>query len=186
MIPTRVEALALLFKYNETDALIKHAYAVEGVMRRFARNKGEDEEYWGIAGLLHDLDYEKYPDQHCTKSLELMAEAGIDEQLARSCASHGWGLCADIEPKTDMEKTLYTIDELTGLINAAALMRPSRSVMDMDVKSLKKKFKSKSFAAGVNREVVEKGAEMLGMPLDDVMQETLLGMQEVAEAIGLA
>ena len=142
MTPTREEALALLLKYNETDALIKHAYAVEGVMRHFARLHGEDENLWGIVGLLHDLDYEKYPEEHCKKSLELMQEAGMDADIAKSCASHGWGMCTDIEPQSLMEKTLFTIDELTGLVNASALMRPSHSVMDMELKSLKKKFKT--------------------------------------------
>lgn len=185
MIPTREQAEQLLLKYNRSDALIKHARAVEGVMRHYAAKLGEDVEYWGAAGLLHDLDYEMYPDQHCIKVRELLAEVGADEDFVRAICSHGYGLCCDVEPERPMEKVLYTIDELTGLINACALMRPSHSVMDMELKSIKKKFKQTSFAAGVNRGVIEDGCSRMGATLDEVMTETLEGMRECAEAIGL-
>lgn len=185
MIPTRDAAYELLTRYNESDALIKHALAVEGVMRHYAALYGADAELWGIVGLLHDLDYEKYPDQHCAKTIEIMRDESIDEDIIRACASHGYGICTDIEPISDMEKVLFTIDELTGLIGAAAIMRPSKSVMDLELKSVKKKYKSKGFAAGVDRELVAKGAEMLGRELDDVIENVILGMRSVAEAIGL-
>ena len=185
MALTRQEAIELLEEYNESDALIKHALAVEGVMRHYARKYGEDEELWGIVGLLHDLDYEKYPEEHCIKVQEILKARGVDPQIIRAIASHGYGLCCDIEPKSQMEKTLYTVDELTGLVNATAIMRPSKSVMDLGVKSVKKKFKSKGFAAGVNRDVVLKGCENLGMDLGDVIEEVILGMQSVAKEIGL-
>ena len=146
---------------------------------------GEDPELWGVVGLLHDLDYEKYPEQHCVKEQEILREAGADEVIIRATASHGYGLCCDIEPVSTMEKVLFTIDELSGLITAAALMRPSHSVLDMEPKSVKKKFKDKRFAAGVDREVIIQGAQRLGMELDAVIAETIQGMREVAEAIGL-
>ena len=182
---TRDEALALLKEYNESDALVKHGLAVEGVMRHFARKYGEDEEKWGIVGLLHDLDYEKYPDQHCVKVQEIMQERDIDPEIIRAVASHGYGICGDIEPKSQMEKVLYTIDELTGLVNATAIMRPSKSVLDLETKSVKKKFKSKGFAAGVDREIIKKGCERLEMDLGDVIEEVILGMREVCDAIDL-
>ena len=181
---TRNEALALLKEYNESDALVKHGLAVEGVMRHFARKYGEDEEKWGIVGLLHDLDYEKYPDQHCVKVQEIMQERDIDPEIIRAVASHGYGICVDIEPQSQMEKVLYTIDELTGLVNATAIMRPSKSVLDLETKSVKKKFKSKGFAAGVDREIIKKGCE-LEMDLGDVIEEVILGMREVCDAIDL-
>ncbi|WP_195268436.1 HDIG domain-containing metalloprotein [Eubacterium sp. 1001713B170207_170306_E7] len=182
---TRDEALALLEEYNESDALVKHGLAVEGVMRHFARKYGEDEEKWGIVGLLHDLDYEKYPEQHCVKVQEIMQERDLDPEIIRAVASHGYGLCVDIEPQSQMEKVLYTIDELTGLVNATVIMRPSKSVLDLETKSVKKKFKSKGFAAGVNREVIKNGCERLGMDLGDVIEEVILGMREVCDAIDL-
>ena len=186
MIPTREPAGEGLCEYNDSDSLRKHALTVEGVMRHFAGlYPGEDPELWGVVGLLHDLDYEKYPDQHCTKTQEILREKGADEVIVRGTASHGYGLCCDIEPVSTMEKVLFTIDELSGLITAAALMRPSHSVLDMEPKSVKKKFKDKRFAAGVNREVILQGAERLGMEMDTVIAETIRGMQEVAEAIGL-
>lgn len=186
MIPTREQALEILKKYNKSEALIRHGLCVEGVMRYFAgRFPGEDVEKWGITGLLHDLDYELYPDEHCIMTQELLRKAGVDEEIIRACASHGWGICCDIEPQTLMEKTLYTVDELTGLIYASAIMRPNRSIMDMELKSAKKKYKSKNFAAGVDRALIEKGAEMLGMSLDEVIEWTILGMREIATAIGL-
>ena len=185
MTPTREQAWEWLCEYNESDSLRKHALTVEGVMRHFAALAGEDPDQWGLVGLLHDLDYEKYPDQHCKKVQEILREKGADEALIHAVASHGYGLCCDIEPVTRLEKTLFTIDELSGLITAAALMRPSRSVMDMEVKSVKKKFKDKRFAAGVDREVILQGAQRLGMEMDAVIAETIQGMREVAEAIGL-
>ena len=185
MIPNREHAWEWLGQYNQRDSLRKHGLTVEGVMRHFAALNGEDPDLWGVVGLLHDLDYEQYPDQHCAKVQEILGEKGVDEAVIRAVASHGYGMCSDIEPLSRLEKTLYTIDELSGLITAAALMRPSRSVMDIEVKSVKKKFKDKRFAAGVDREVIVKGAEGLGMELDAVIAETIRGMQEVAEAIGL-
>ena len=154
-------------------------------MRHFARMLGEDEEKWGVIGLLHDLDYQRFPEQHCTKAREILTERGVDEEYIHAIQSHGYGLCSDVKPEHVMEKVLYTIDELTGLINATAIMRPSKSVLDLELKSVKKKYKDRSFAAGVNREVIEKGAAMLGMSLDDVITETIAGMRDVADAIGL-
>ncbi len=185
MALTRQEAIELLEEYNESDALIKHALAVEGVMRHYARKYGEDEELWGIVGLLHDLDYEKYPEEHCIKVQEILKARGVDPQIIRAIASHGYGLCCDIEPKSQMEKILYTVDELTGLVNATAIMRPSKSVMDLGVKSVKKKFKNKGFAAGVNRDVVLKGCENLGLDLEGIIEDVILGMRSVAKEIGL-
>ena len=185
MKPTREQAYALLVEYNDSPALITHALAVEGVMRHFARMLGEDEEKWGVIGLLHDLDYQRFPEQHCTKAREILTERGVDEEYIHAIQSHGYGLCSDVKPEHVVEKVLYTIDELTGLINATAIMRPSKSVLDLELKSVKKKYKDRSFAAGVNREVIEKGAAMLGMNLDDVITETIAGMRDVADAIGL-
>lgn len=185
MRPTREEAWKLLNEYNKSDALLKHGLAVEGVMRHFAEINGEDSEKWGVIGLLHDLDYEMYPEKHCVKTAEIMRENDIDEDYIHAVCSHGWGLCCDVEPVEKMEKVLYTIDELTGLINAACLMRPSKSVLDIEVKSVKKKFKSSGFAAGVNREVIQKGCDMIGLSLDDVIKETIVGMKSCADAIGL-
>ncbi len=183
--PTREMAMELLREYNQNENLIKHALAVEGVMVHFAELFGEDKEKWGIIGLIHDLDYEKYPDEHCIKAREILEERGWPEDYIHAVQSHGWGICTDVEPTERMEKVLYTIDELTGLITATVLMRPSRSVMDLTVKSVKKKWKQKSFAAGVNREIIEKGAEILGMEINQVIEETIKGMQKVAEEIGL-
>ena len=185
MRPTREEAWKLLNEYNKSDALLKHGLAVEGVMRHFAEINGEDTEKWGVIGLLHDLDYEMYPEKHCVKTAEIMRENDIDEDYIHAVCSHGWGLCCDVEPVEKMEKVLYTIDELTGLINAACLMRPSKSVLDIEVKSVKKKFKSSRFAAGVNREVIQTGCDMIGLSLDDVIKETIEGMKSCADAIGL-
>ena len=183
--PSRTEALQLLHEYNGSDSLRKHAYAVEGVMRHFARKRGEDEEKWGVIGLIHDLDYEQFPDQHCRKTRELLEEKGWPEEYIRAAISHGWGICSDVEPKTDLEKTLYAIDELTGLVVTTALIRPSKSVLDVQVKSVKNKWKDKRFAAGVDRSIIEKGAAMLGLSLEALIEDTIEGMQEVAEAIGL-
>jgi len=184
-IPTRDEALKLLHEYNKSDSLRKHAYAVEGVMRYFARKNQEDEDKWGIIGLIHDLDYEKYPDQHCTKTKEILEEHGWPEDYIRAVVSHGWGICSDVEPESTLEKTLYAVDELTGLIAANAMVRPSKSVMDMSVKSVKKKWKSPSFAAGVDRSIIQNGAEMLGMEIGELIEGTIMGMRKVAEEIGL-
>ena len=184
-IPTREEALKLLHQYFETDSLRKHAYAVEGVMRYIARKRGEDVEKWGIIGLIHDLDYEKCPEQHCQKTREILEGEGWPEEYIRAAVSHGWGLCCDVEPQTVLEKTLFTIDELTGLVVTTALVRPSKSVLDVTSKSVKNKWKDKRFAAGVDRSIIEKGAAMLGVPLEEVIEDTIKGMQEVAEAIGL-
>ena len=184
-IPTREEALRLLHKYNETDSLRKHAYAVEGVMRYIARKRGQDAEKWGIIGLIHDLDYEKYPAEHCSKTRDLLQEEGWPEEYIRAAVSHGWGICSNVEPQSDLEKVLFTIDELTGLVVTTALIRPSKSVMDVTLKSVKNKWKDKRFAAGVNREVIEKGAGMLGTPLEELIDDTIKGMQEVAADIGL-
>lgn len=182
---SREEAWNLLTEYTKTPALRRHALAVEAAMRRFAALSGEDEEVWGAAGLLHDLDYEKFPEEHCKKAEEIMREHGVDEVYIRAMNCHAYGICSDEKPETAMEKTLYTIDELTGLINALCLMRPSKSVLDLEVKSVKKKFKDKSFAAGVNRDTIRNGCEMLGMTLDDVIRETIEGMKEHAVEIGL-
>jgi len=184
-VPTREEAYQLLTEYNKSDSLIKHALAVEGVMRYFARKRGEDEEKWGVIGLVHDLDYEQFPEEHCHKSEEILKEKGWPEEYIRAVISHGWGLCSEVEPQTELEKVLYAIDELTGLVVTTALVRPSKSVMDVKVKSVKKKWKDKRFAAGVDRSIIEKGARMLGMELTDLLADTIAGMQEVAEAIGL-
>ena len=184
-VPTRDETLALLKKYNKNDSLIKHALAVEGVMRYFARQRGEDEEKWGIIGLIHDLDYEQFPDQHCHKTEEILRENNWPEEYIRAVISHGWGICTDVKPESEMEKVLFTIDELTGLVVTTALVRPSKSVMDVKTKSVKKKWKDKRFAAGVDRSIIEKGAEMLGVELPDLINDTIIGMREVAEDIGL-
>jgi predicted hydrolase (HD superfamily) len=183
--PTRDEALALLKEYNKTDSLLKHAYAVEGVMRYMARKAGEDEDKWGVVGLIHDLDYERYPREHCRKTRAILEERGWPEEYIQAAVSHGWGLCVDEEPVTRMAKTLYAMEELTGLITAAALVRPSKSVADMEAKSVIKKWKDKSFAAGVNRPVIEKGAEMLGVDLSALVHDAIMGMREVREQIGL-
>ncbi len=184
-MPTRDEAFALLTEYNQSESLIKHALAVEGVMRYFARRRGEDEQKWGIVGLIHDLDYERYPDQHCTKTTEILKAHHWPEELIRAVVSHGWGICSDIEPESEMEKVLYAIDELTGLVTTSALVRPTRSVMDLTAKSVKKKWKDKRFAAGVDRSIIDRGAEMLGMDRTELITETILGMRQVAGEIGL-
>jgi putative nucleotidyltransferase with HDIG domain len=184
-IPTREEAFNLLKKYNKTENLIKHALAVEGVMRYFARKRGKDEEKWGIIGLIHDLDYEKFPEEHCRKTEEILKENNWPQEYIRAVVSHGWGICSDVEPKTELEKVLYAIDELTGLVVTTALVRPSKSVMDLKAKSVKKKWKDKRFAAGVDRSIIDKGAQMLGMERTELITDTIMGMREVAEEIGL-
>ena len=184
-IPTRDDALALLKEYNKNESLIKHALAVEAVMRYCARKRGQDEDKWAVVGLIHDLDYEQFPDQHCHKTKEILQQKDYPEEYIRAAFSHGWGICTDAEPASDMEKVLYAMDELTGLVAATALVRPSKSVMDMKVKSVKKKWKDKSFAAGVNRSVIEKGAEMLDMEIAELITDAIMAMREVADEIGL-
>lgn len=184
-MPSREEVFSLLKEYNKNDALIKHALAVEGVMRYCARKRGQNEEEWGLIGLIHDLDYERFPDQHCKKTEEILTSRNWPSEYIRAVVSHSWGLCTDVEPQTELEKVLYAVDELTGLVVATALVRPSKSVMDMKAKSVKKKWKNKAFAAGVNREVIEKGAEMLGMELGELITDVIMGMREVADEIGL-
>ncbi len=182
----REEAWNLLRQYNTESFHLRHALTVEGIMRYFAKELGyaDQEEYWGIVGLLHDLDFELYPEEHCVKSQELMREHGVDKNIIRSTASHGWGLtAANIEPEHQMEKVLFAIDELSGLIGAAALMRPSKSVQDMELKSLKKKFKDKHFAAGCSRDVIKQGADILGWPLDELMEKTIAAMRVDEAAI---
>ena len=183
--PTRDEAFQLLKSYNTSESLIKHGLAVEAVMRYFARKRDADEEQWGIIGLVHDLDYEKYPEQHCTQTEAILEEHDWPRDYIRAVVSHGWGICSDIKPETELEKVLYAIDELTGLVTTTALVRPSKSVLDMTPKSVKKKWKDKRFAAGVDRSIIEKGAEMLGIPLSDLILDTIMGMREVADEIGL-
>jgi len=183
--PTYDEALSLLKEFNKSESLLKHAYSVEGVMRYMARKMGEDEEKWGIIGLMHDLDYERFPEQHCKKSREILEERGWPEEYIRAIVSHGWGICTNVEPQTEMEKALYAIDELTGLITAVAIIRPSKSVADLEAKSVMKKWKDKSFAAGVNRSVIEKGTVMLGVELRDLVTDVIMGMREIADRIGL-
>lgn len=184
--PTRERALELLYQYNETESLRNHGKAVEAVMRHFARELNEDEEKWGIIGLVHDLDWEKFPKEHCTRTTAILEEEGWPADWIRAIRSHAWGMFTEDKPEHIMEKVLYTIDELTGLVTATALVRPSRSVLDMKVKSVTKKWKEKSFAAGANREVIQAGADMLGRPLNEVIEGTIAGMRTVAEEIGLA
>ena len=184
-VPSREDAYKLLTQYNQNDSLIKHALAVEGVMRYFARKRGENEEKWGIIGLVHDLDYGQFPEEHCRKSEEILRENNWPEEYIRAVVSHGWGICSDVEPQTELEKVLYAIDELTGLVVTTSLVRPSKSVLDVKTKSVKKKWKDKRFAAGVDRSIIEKGAQMLDVEITDLITDTIKGMQEVAEEIGL-
>lgn len=184
-IPSREEALSLFLEYNKTQSLINHGKAVEAVMRHFAELNGEAPEKWGIIGLVHDLDYEMYPDEHCSHTKIILEGLNWDDEYIRAVLSHAWGFCTDFEPITELEKTLYAVDELTGLITAVALVRPSKSIMDVEVKSVKKKWKEKQFAAGANREVIEKGAAMLGIPIEELIQHTIDGMKKVAADIGL-
>lgn len=183
--PSREEALQLFLQYNSSESLQKHGYAVEAVMRYFAKKRGEDVEKWGMVGLLHDIDYEQFPDQHCVKAQEILQENDWPEDIIRAVISHGYGICTDVEPISEMEKVLYAIDELTGLVATTALVRPSKSVLDVQPKSVKKKWKDKRFAAGVDRSIIERGAEMLGVEVADLLVDTIAGMQEAAEQIGL-
>lgn len=181
----RNAALALWRANNDDESLLRHALSVEAAMRHFAEKSGEDMDYWGIVGLLHDIDYQRHPDEHLKHSRKILEDAGYPEAFIHAVDSHGWGLCTDVEPTLHMEKVLYAVDELTGFIAACAYVRPSRSVLDMEVKSVKKKWKTVAFAAGVNRDVVEKGAAMLGMELDQLIAETIQALRGAAEAIGL-
>lgn len=176
---TREEAWNLLKEYNQEPFHLQHGLTVEGCLRYFARELGygEEEDFWGMVGLLHDLDFEKYPEQHCRKEAEILKEKGWDERLIHAVASHGWPRCSDVEPQEEMEKVLYAVDELSGLIGAAALMRPSKSVQDMEVKSLKKKFKDKHFAAGCSRDVIQQGADLLGWDLNKLFEQSILAMR---------
>lgn len=181
----REAALALLKQYNKEPFHIQHALTVEGVMRWYARELGygEEEDFWGLVGLLHDVDFEQYPEEHCIKAPGLLRDAGVGEDMIHAVCSHGYGLTVDVKPEHEMEKVLFAADELTGLIGAAALMRPSKSVQDMELKSLKKKYKSPAFAAGCSREVIARGAEMLGWSLEELMEKTILAMRDCEDAV---
>jgi putative nucleotidyltransferase with HDIG domain len=185
IVPTRETAMDLFRKYNKSESLMKHALSVEGVMRYMAKKAGEDEEKWGVIGLIHDLDYEMYPENHCIMTEKILKENNWPEEYIRAVLSHGWGLATDIKPVSLLERTIYAIDELTGLVATSALVRPSKSVMDMEPRSVKKKWNDRKFAAGVDRSVIEKGAEMLGVALDDLIEDCIMGMRTVAEEIGL-
>ncbi len=173
------EAKEIFLKYNKEPFHIQHSETVGKVMGYFAKQNGEDEEYWTVIGILHDIDFGMYPDEHCKKCFEILEKENVSEEISKSIASHAYGICSDIEPTHQMEKILFAVDELTGLIGAAALMRPSKSVSDMELKSLKKKFKDKKFAAGCDREVIQKGAENLGFTLDELLEKTLDAMKAV-------
>ena len=188
MIPTREQAFELVKKYNKEESHIHHAIAVENTMRHFAKLYNEDPDLWGVVGLLHDIDWEQTtqtPEKHCHLALEILRDAGVDEDIIRAVQSHGFEICTDVEPLTNMEKTLFTIDELTGLIITAGLVRPSKSLSDLELKSVKKKWKDKAFARGVNREVIKQGAERMNMPLDDVINETIIALRPVEKLIGM-
>ena len=182
---TRPEALALLQKYNTEPFHIRHALTVEGVMRWYAGalGYGDEADFWAMAGLLHDVDFERYPEQHCVKAPELLAEVNAEPELVRAVCAHGYGICCDVKPEHLMEKVLFAADELTGLIGAAALMRPSKSVMDMEPASVKKKFKDKAFAAGCSRDVIQSGAQMLGWELNELFEKTILAMRACEESV---
>ena len=180
---TREQAMGLLRKYNTEPFHIQHALTVEGVMRWFAQESGEDPDFWGLCGLLHDVDFEKWPEQHCRKAPQLLAEVNASAEMVHAICSHGYGICCDVEPTAQMEKILFAADELTGLIGAAARMRPSKSVMDMELSSLKKKFKDKKFAAGCSRDVIRTGAERLGWSLDELMEKTILAMRSCEASV---
>lgn len=181
----RPRALSLLQEHVQTESLLKHAYAVEAAMRRMARHFGQEEDLWGAAGLLHDLDYQKFPEEHCQHVEAMLREAGYGDVMVRAILSHGYGLCTEVEPQSEMEKSLYAVDELTGLVTAAALMRPSRSILDLTVRSVKKKWKQRSFAAGCDRAVIQNGAERLGLSVDQLIELVIEGMRDSAEALGL-
>jgi putative nucleotidyltransferase with HDIG domain len=181
----RERAISVWREYNSDNSLFRHALSVEAVMRHFARMYGEDEDFWGTVGILHDVDYQRFPEEHLAHSREILEKAGYDEDLIHAVLSHGWGLCSEIEPVARMEKVLYAVDELTGFIAACAYVRPSRSVLDMEVRSVKKKWGSVNFAAGVSREVIEKGAAMMGVHLEELIAETILALRSAASDVGL-
>ncbi len=183
--PTREEALALLKEYNQNESLIKHALAVEAVMVHFAQHFGEDVDQWGVIGLIHDIDYERYPEEHCIKAKEILEKHHWPKEYIRAVQSHGYNICTDVKPLHRMEKVLYATDELTGLITATVYMRPGKSILDLEVKSVKKKWKQKGFAAGVNRQIIQEGAQDLGMDLNAVIDETIQGMKNAAEVLDL-
>jgi len=188
MVPTREEALSLLRKYNQDESHIKHALAVEGTMRHFARRMGGDENLWGVVGILHDIDWERTmsePARHCNLAPDLLREAGIGEDIVHAVQSHGYEICSDVEPNNDMEKVLFAIDELTGLVITAGLVRPSKSLSDLEVKSVKKKWKDKAFARGVDRDVIQRGAERLGVSLDELIGETIAALRPIEKEVGL-
>jgi putative nucleotidyltransferase with HDIG domain len=185
-LPSRQQAWELLCEFNKADRTLKHALAVEAVMRHMAGRYGGDAEQWAVIGLVHDLDFEMFPDQHCQKTQEILRQRGWPEEAVRAVVSHGWGVCSDVQPQSDLEKVLYAVDELTGLVAACALVRPSKSILDLEVKSVKKKWKEKSFAAGVDRGVIEKGAGLLNLPVEELIAETIAAMRPVAAQLGLA
>ncbi|MCK9206952.1 MAG: hydrolase [Salinivirgaceae bacterium] len=185
MTPTRDQAYQLLLQYNQTPGLIKHALAVEATMRHFAQHFNQDPEVWGIIGLIHDLDYEKYPDIHCQMTEKILQENGWPEDYIRAALSHGWGICTDLKPESLLEKTLFTIDELTGLVTTSALVRPTKSILDMKAKSVKSKWTDKRFAAKIDRSIIEKGAVMMGIELTQVIELTIEGMARIADQLEL-
>jgi predicted hydrolase (HD superfamily) len=185
IIPTRTAAFGLLCEYNKQDSLVRHGLAVEAVMRHFAAKTGEDVEKWGVIGLCHDLDYEQFPEQHCTMTRSILEGQNWPESYIRAIVSHGWGICSETEPILYMEKILFATDELTGLITASVYVRPSKSILDLTTKSVMKKWNTRAFAAGANRDVIAKGAAMLGISVEELVDETILGMQASAEQIGL-
>jgi len=184
-VPSREAAVSLFREFNSSESLLRHALAVESVMRYMARKRGQDEEKWGIVGILHDLDYEMYPNQHCKKVREILSSRQWPEEYIRAVESHGYGICRDVKPLSEMEKVLFAVDELTGLVATSALVRPSKSVLDMEAGSVKKKWKDKRFAAGVDRSIIERGAADLGVDLTELITDTIMGMREAAEEIGL-
>jgi predicted hydrolase (HD superfamily) len=183
--PSRTEAFALLCAYNQQDSLIRHGLAVEAVMRHFAEKAAEDIEKWGVIGLCHDLDYDQYPEQHCTMTRKILEGENWPESYIRAIVSHGWGICSEVEPVEYLEKVLFATDELTGLITACVYVRPSKSILDLTTKSVMKKWNTRAFAAGANRDVIAQGAQMLGMSIEELVDETILAMQKAAETIGL-
>ncbi|MBR1657624.1 MAG: HDIG domain-containing protein [Synergistaceae bacterium] len=188
MIPTREQAYELLRQHNNEESHIHHAAAVEAAMRHFANLYGEDPELWGVVGILHDIDWEETsskPETHCHVAPDILRNAGVDESIIHAVQSHGFGICTDVEPSNNLERTLFTIDELTGLIITAGLVRPSKSLADLELKSVKKKWKDKAFARGVNRDIIKQGAEKMNMPLDDVISETILALRPVEKSIGM-
>ena len=185
IVPTREQAVELFRRYNKSDSLYRHALSVEAVMRYMALKAGEDVEKWGIIGFIHDLDYEMYPEQHCKMTEKILKDENWPAEYIRAVLSHGWGLASDVEPLSRLEKTIYAIDELTGLVATSALVRPSKSVLDIEARSVRKKWNDKKFAAGVDRGVIEKGVQMLGVSLDELITDCIMGMRVVAEEIGL-